>query len=410
MNLRQNLLGALCGGLGLVALAETVPDREGAVRQDRAVMTNDTRWIYNDVTRGFAEARQTGKPLLVVLRCVPCLACGGIDGQVIDRATDLGPLLDQFVCVRVITANALDLARFQFDYDLSFSTVFFNGDGTVYGRFGSWTHQKNAKDKTTEGYRRTLEAILDVHRGYPANQASLSGKQGGPVPFRTPVEMPTLTGKYRLDLDWQGKVVPSCVHCHQIGDAFRASFREKGETIPERWIYPQPSPETVGLVLAPDRCAQVQSVVPGSIAAQAGVQPRDSLKSLAGQPVASIADVSWVLHQAPEFGALPMILNRDGQEVTTSLSLPRGWRRNSDISGRVGTWGLRGMATGGLVLDDLSDTERARHGLGTNGLALRVKYVGQYGHHAAGKKAGFQAEDIVIELDGQSSRLTEGEM
>jgi hypothetical protein len=39
--------------------------------------------------------------------------------------------------VRVINANSLDLAKFQFDYDLSFSTIFFNADGTVYGRFGS---------------------------------------------------------------------------------------------------------------------------------------------------------------------------------------------------------------------------------------------------------------------------------
>jgi len=28
-------------------------------------------WIYEDVTAGFAEARKTGKPLAVFLRCVP---------------------------------------------------------------------------------------------------------------------------------------------------------------------------------------------------------------------------------------------------------------------------------------------------------------------------------------------------
>ena len=28
-------------------------------------------WIYDDVDAGFAEARKTGKPLMVVLRCVP---------------------------------------------------------------------------------------------------------------------------------------------------------------------------------------------------------------------------------------------------------------------------------------------------------------------------------------------------
>ena len=56
------------------ALADAVKDREGAVRQDKATMENDARWAYNDVQRGFAEAKRTGKPLLVVLRCVPCLS------------------------------------------------------------------------------------------------------------------------------------------------------------------------------------------------------------------------------------------------------------------------------------------------------------------------------------------------
>ena len=63
--------------------AEAVKDREGAVRGDRARMENDARWIYNDVDRGFAEAARTGRPLLVVLRCVPCLSCVGLDAEVL---------------------------------------------------------------------------------------------------------------------------------------------------------------------------------------------------------------------------------------------------------------------------------------------------------------------------------------
>src|SRR5580765_3017675 len=145
---------------GFLSTAATVKDREGAIRQDKAALENDARWIYNDYKRGFAEARRTGKPLLVVLRCVPCLACAGIDAAVSLQETDLAPLLDQFVCVRVINANALELSRFQFDYDLSFSTLFFNGDGTVYGRYGSWTHQRNAQEKSVSSFRRALQAVL----------------------------------------------------------------------------------------------------------------------------------------------------------------------------------------------------------------------------------------------------------
>lgn len=28
-------------------------------------------WIYNDLDKGFAEAKAAGKPLMVVLRCIP---------------------------------------------------------------------------------------------------------------------------------------------------------------------------------------------------------------------------------------------------------------------------------------------------------------------------------------------------
>ena len=233
MNARIPLLALACALLAPKSHGEAVKDREGAVRKDRAALEYDARWIYNDFHAGFEKARQTGKPLLVVIRCVPCLACAGIDAQVLEEKA-LVPLLDQFVCVRVINANALDLTLFQFDYDLSFSALFFNGDGTTYGRYGSWTHQRDPLDKTTAGFRRALDAVLAIHRGYPANKASLAGKQGGAPPddLRTPVEIPGLAGRYKAELDWEGKVVQSCVHCHQVGDAFRTAYRDRGLAIP----------------------------------------------------------------------------------------------------------------------------------------------------------------------------------
>jgi hypothetical protein len=390
-------------------LAETVKDREGAVRNDRATMEKDDRWIYNDYAAGFAMARKTGKPLLVVLRCVPCLSCAGIDASVLQEPA-LAPLLGQFVCVRLINANSIDLARFQFDYDLSFSTLFFNGDGTVYGRYGSWSHQRDPYDKTTAGYKRALEGALALHRNYPANKIALAGKQGSPMPFKTPIEIPALADRYKADLDWQGKVVGSCVHCHQIGDALRTSYRDKGNAIPPELIYPFPMPETIGLTLAPDQMARVDAVAPGSIAAKSGFQTGDEIAAVAGQPLISVADLSWALHHAPDAGTLPAIVRRGGAQRTLGVELPAGWRSKSDISRRVGTWPMRGMALGGLVLEELPDNERASRGRQTDQLALRVKGVGQYGKHAAAKNAGFQKEDVLIEVDGFASRATEGEV
>jgi hypothetical protein len=392
------------------AMADAVKDREGAVRGDRAAMEKDARWIYNDWQKGFAEAKRQNKPLLIVLRCVPCLACMGIDAQVLLQESDVAPLLDKFVCVRVINANALDLTRFQFDYDLSFSAMVFNGDGTVYGRYGSWTHQKNAQEKSTAGLKETLQAALAIHGGYPANKESLAGKQGGPAPFKTPVEIPGLAGKYERELNWEGKVVQSCVHCHQIGDAFRTSIWEQKKPVPAEWIFPHPGPECIGLEMDPNRAVKVTSVAKDSPAAKAGLEAGDEINSLAGQPLMSVADLSWALHRAPDTAALAMTVKRAGAPKEMTLELSGPWRQKSDISRRTGTWGMRGMVTGGLLLEELPAAEREALKLSAGALALRAKHVGQYGKHAAAKNAGFLANDIIVEIDGSAARATEAEV
>jgi S1-C subfamily serine protease len=43
-------------------------------------------------------------------------------------------------------------------------------------------------------------------------------------------------------------------------------------------------------------------------------------------------------------------------------------------------------------------------------MGLFVKFVGQYGKHAAAKNAGFQKDDVLVELDGKSARMTESEL
>ena len=70
------------------------------------------------------------------------------------------------------------------------------------------------------------------------------------------------------------------------------------------------------------------------------------------------------------------------------------------------------MALGGMVLEDLSNSARKERGLqpASGDMALLVKSVGQYGKHAAAKNAGFKKDDVIVELDGKSARLTESEL
>ena len=68
------------------------------------------------------------------------------------------------------------------------------------------------------------------------------------------------------------------------------------------------------------------------------------------------------------------------------------------------------MALGGLLLEELPNEQREQRGLKKDQLALFAKHVGEYGEHAAAKKAGFKKDDVIIEIAGSSARESEGEL
>jgi hypothetical protein len=117
--------------------------------------------------------------------------------------------------------------------------------------------------------------------------------------------------------------------------------------------------------------------------------------------------VSWTLHRTPESAKLAAVVKRGSAPVTVAITLPAGWREKTDISKRVGTWPMRAMALGGMILEEVSDEDRAKLGIAKDHMALRAKGVGQYGKHAAAKNAGFQKDDVLTALDGSSARTTE---
>ena len=55
----------------------------------------------------FADAKKTGKPIIAVLRCLPCEECVKLDDELIDADERVKPLLEQFVRVRLVSTNGL---------------------------------------------------------------------------------------------------------------------------------------------------------------------------------------------------------------------------------------------------------------------------------------------------------------
>ncbi|MCA9131916.1 MAG: PDZ domain-containing protein [Planctomycetales bacterium] len=385
-------------------------DRNTLVREDRTRFLDNGLWIYNDVEQGLATAQETGQPLLVIFRCIPCEACAQLDEQVIEENPAVRKWLSKFVCVRVVKANGMDLSRFQFDYDQSWTAFFLNGDGTIYGRYGTRSHQtENADDVSLDGLLETMGRVLALHSRFSDVKQALQAKTGPQVAIAVPEDFPSLQERYTADLNYSGEVARSCIHCHQVGEAWRDWQRAENHQLSNKVLYPYPHPKILGCIMDPKTAATIKSVEPGSWAADAGLQAGDRIEQMAGQPIVSMADLQWVLHHAADVATLPVVVQRRQKPLELSLNLPAGWRTNGDISWRVSSWSLRRMVTGGLRLRSLSEQEAAEIEVPL-GVGLRVEHVGQYNAHAAAKRAGFQRNDLLLAVDGKVDRMSESQL
>jgi hypothetical protein len=266
-------------------------DRDAKVRKDRQDFSGSTGWIYNDLQAGLNAAADSSRPLMVVIRCIPCEACQKFDDDVARRDPVIRDLLDQFICVRIIQANTIDLAHFQYDFDLSFAVVFMSADKLVYGRYGTRSDRPESEDISLPGLRQAMEGALELHRHGQAIRPLLAGKQVKPSRFKTPLDYPSLSGQYRTGLNYEGKVAQSCLHCHQIREAERVVYRSDRKPIPDKVLYPYPDPSVLGLKLDPRTRARIERVAAGSIGDRAGLRPGDQIVTAEGQPLLSTADL-----------------------------------------------------------------------------------------------------------------------
>ncbi len=68
--------GIAFGLLSALSLAAAwIPQQQNIQKERLRVALKDNvvrgNWIYDDISKGFTEAKRTGKPLMVVIRCVP---------------------------------------------------------------------------------------------------------------------------------------------------------------------------------------------------------------------------------------------------------------------------------------------------------------------------------------------------
>src|SRR4051812_47522358 len=261
----------------VACLALAAPQDKDKIREGLKDTELKGAWIYDDLDAGIAESKKSGKPLMVVLRCVPCVTFKGFDKQVASREdADLSALMDKFVCVRLVQGYGLDLSFFQFDYDLNWAAVLMNADRVIYGRYGSKAGERGKSERVTiDGLRKALETALEFHKGYPGNAKEFAAKIGPAPKWKAPEAIP--------DMKARPNAVPAdgtrqkCVHCHMIREAEMWTLRASKEAIPETVLWPYPMPDAVGLSMDLKERATVKSVAEGSAAEMGGFKAGDSI-------------------------------------------------------------------------------------------------------------------------------------
>ncbi len=320
------------------------------------------------------------------------------------------------------------------------ASFFMNADGTIYGRYGTRSKgeklpgadpDSNSPDVTLAGFGKAAEAALRIHREYEADPASLkavlAGKNGPDLPWKSANDLPALAAwrKKRGELpgDGVGRGSNGCIHCHNVRTYTIESLRLEGRSVPDAAVWPFPMPDLLGFSLDPSECATVNAVVPGTPAAQAGLRAGDEILRMEGQPLLSVADVQWALHQAPDGSRVAMDITRKGELLKLHLLLPEGWRRDGLIDWRVSMTHMEWKSLG-VALVELPEDERKRLGIEAGRTALKVDRVSTEVRNAASRKKGtsgaqdssggnnkgwlngIMKKDVILDVDGISKEVS----
>jgi serine protease Do len=347
------------------------------------------RWIYHDLEAARAAARQSGKPILAIFRCVPCGSVPKLDDQISAADGPLADLLDRFVCARVVKMNGVDRNVFDFDRDVPYVAMIVNADGAVYGRWGTRVSASRSElsRHTLGSFQTALEKALELHAGYPANRDALAGKSTDRV--RTPPlpeEMPTMR-----PFGHNPPEVKNCIHCHMVGEAnLELEMRDRKLTTSDLW--PFPPADNIGIRLDVNEGLTVKTVTRDSPAERAGVRAGDVLVRLNGQPLVSEADVQWALDHLPDDARPKLELERNGLPLEVELE-PTGEWRKFPTEWRASLQPLRPNVN-----------LRPQFGQKGSAMALGVNYP-----RGKASDAGLRQGDVVIGVDGRNDLRTEAD-
>ncbi len=422
------LAGALCGASGFPTFGLTLAPRVG---QDARPASEEPPWeeilspapeepaverpepyrqvVWRDkLPDAIAEARATGRPLFVTLRCLPCEQCSSFDSAVLEGGSDIDPYLAEFVTVRLSDARAMDLRIFPVegfqDTDLSWWGWLLSPDLRVYGVFGGKDHVSDASRISVGALTSTLQRVLPYH--YDPRRPAWEERYGlsGPAPELsgppvTPVELPGYAS-------WeQHAELIDCLHCHQVGEVLRQPALDAGtfDKVLDLGIWPLP--ENVGLELDRDDGLLVTSVEPNSPADRAGIEVDDRLAVASGRLLFGQADFRGALHRGPKRAGEIDLHWWSGERLRRgTLRVAEGWRE-TPLAWRISiSQGNIGAHPGFAWAHGASDAERRRSNVPRGTMAIKP-WFGRKADKGPAWSAGLRGDDLIVAVGGKSPDL-----
>ena len=285
--------------------------------------------------------------------------------------------------------NGVNLNQFQFEYDLTWMAFFQNAKGRTYSRYGGREDHDAESHLNKKSLMRVMRQVLSLHRDGKVQPASRYEPVAKSV--KTPTDTPTMKAM-------MARRKNSCIHCHDVKVAQLRHLRDQGK-LDRDMVFSYPTPSRLGIHLDPEMQDRVRRVDAKSPAEAVGIRAGDLIRTIDGQRVLTLSDMTRVLELAPKkTGAVKFGIERGKKTISTTVRLANGWRTSKDPSWRQST-GVLGPNVDfwGVVA---STTQRKRLGLGDDVMAIRITYL-----KTRSRKAGLRLNDYLLSIDGMKSNI-----
>ena len=186
------------------------------------------------------------------------------------KSSTLGKQLSQYVCVRIVRMDDVDVGLFDRDWNNTLYFFLLNADEQIYMRYGGRDSASPDTYLDLSSLELALQQGVELHRQYLSGGAKPVTR---PKPI-FPREIPLLverTFKQR-----------QCVECHLIGN-FQNLQREQAGTLEKlTHLYRSPDIKTLGITLDVPKGLVVKEA--GGAVQAAGMKPGDRITGLERHP------------------------------------------------------------------------------------------------------------------------------